>query len=560
MVKPHRIVIGSDTGVFWKDGITWTGDPSEAAVFDQPRAAWQQAVHIQSDQADSLGAASVELHLRDPDEPHLSKQAVSLTAHNTRLELRRQWQANFDEPLPPDLPSPLPGDEVYRVEDYLSDVDWDRLRSDHGSAEKMYAALDAGFHSTLKDVAESDREPVIKMLRDLVPRDVASVIASSWAHTPFDEPAPVSPGSPEAAADEGNEISRDRAREATSVRLSAFDQLSTPYSEASSTAASTAKTSQDQLPAFVMRHFVRAGDGFFYRQTPDKLAFETRGETFRAHDSSVSVATAMVEMAEARGWSALKVKGTKDFRRLVWAAAARRGIAVDGYSPSAGERAMLEQEQVASRPPRRDVSDARADGRQRNRPADSLAGTLVDYGPAPYQNQPENSPSYFVALRGESGKVTTQWGLDLERAIDDAKAEIGDQVQLGRSGKQRVQVQRPIRDQQGKVVDQVLSETERNTWSVSVLSRSDRTNEAQDGQRREAGDDPIANKVIELFTAERLGKLPPEEQARFRELYEQARTRLASQDNPRSAVDMGSRSDRNVISRDRQRERASQGR
>lgn len=558
MTNPQSIVLGSDSGTFWKGGASWTDDPSEAKAFNNPRDAWQQAVQLQSDQASLLEDSSVELHLRDSDDPSLSRRITSLAVQDNRIALRRQWRTNFGEPLPPDLPSPLPGDEMYRVEDFLSDVNWDQLRSRYRSPEAMYAALDPGFRTALKEVAESDREPVIKMLRDLVPRDVASVMTLGWGRSSFDAPSSVSVGSRDDVGDERNEISRDRVRESASVDVASPALKWMTYSDGS--AAHSAQSSQDQLPAFVSRHFVRAGDEFFYRQTPDKLAFETRGETFRAHDSSVSVATAMVEMAETRGWSALKVKGTKDFRRLVWAAAARRGISVDGYSPSAGERAMLEQDQIASRPSRGDASDSRADGRLRDRPADPLAGTLVDYGSAPYQNQPENSPSYFVSLRGESGKVTTLWGLDLERAIDDAKAEIGDQVQLGRSGKQRVQVQKPIRDQQGKIIDQVLSETERNTWSVSVLSRSDRTNEAQDGQRREAGDDPIASKVIELFTAERLGKLPPEEQARFRELYEQARTRLGSQENPRSAVDMESRSDRNVISRDRQRERASQGR
>ncbi|MEA3641963.1 MAG: LPD7 domain-containing protein [Lamprobacter sp.] len=440
-------------------------------------------------------------------------------------------------------------------------MDWDQLRSGHGSAEKIYAALDPGFRSTMKVVAESDREPVIKMLRELVPREVASVMAASWARGPFDlSSATASPGVPEAVADEPNEISRDRTREAAFAASAQQVQVPTPYPETASTAVSTGKTYSDQLPAFVNRHFVRAGDEFFYRQTLDKLAFEARGDSFCAHDSSVSVATAMVEMAEARGWSALKVKGTKDFRRLVWAAAAKRGISVDGYSPSAGERAMLEQEQAMTRPARSVNSESRVDGRQRERPTDRLAGILVDHGAAPYQNQQENSASYFVALRSESGEVTTLWGLDLERAIDDAKAEIGDQVQLGRSGKQRVQIQKPIRDRQGKVVDQVVTETKRSTWAVTVISRSDRTRGAQEGQRRGAGDDPIASKVVELFTAERLGKLPPEEQARFRELYEQARTRLASRENCSSSADIESRSDRNTISRNRHRERASQGR
>jgi hypothetical protein len=266
----------------------------------------------------------------------------------------------------------------------------------------------------------------------------------------------------------------------------------------------------------------------------------------------------MVEMAEAQGWSALKVKGSKDFRRLVWAAAAKRGLSVDGYAPSAGERAMLEQDQEAYRPPRGDASHSRADGRQRERPADPLTGTLVDYGSAPFRNQQGNSPSYFVSLRSESGSVTTHWGLDLERALDESGADVGDQVRLARLGKQRVQVQEPVRDQRGNVVDHVTRETERNSWSVTVLSRSDRSDDAQRGQRSETGTDPIAAKVVELFTVERLGRLPPEGQARFRELYDQARSRLDSREI--STQDLEDRPGRNLVSRDRHRERAAQGR
>jgi hypothetical protein len=420
----------------------------------------------------------------------------------------------------------------------------------------MYAALDSGFRAALKQAAESDREPVSRMLRQLVPTDISSAMQADWASSPFREQVPFPEKSREVSGVEHNEISRDRARENTPV--DAPSPVPIPASHTDTSADSRTKSPNDQLPDFVRRHFVRSGDEFFYRQTPDKLAFETRGETFRAHDSSVSVATAMVEMAEAQGWSALKVKGSKDFRRLVWAAAAKRGLSVDGYAPSAGERAMLEQDQEAYRPPRGDASHSRADGRQRERPTDPLTGTLVDYGSAPFRNQQGNSPSYFVSLRSESGSVTTHWGLDLERALDESGAGVGDQVRLARLGKQRVQVQEPVRDQQGNVVDHVTRETERNSWSVTVLSRSDRSDDAQPGQRPEADADPIAAKVVELFTAERLGRLPPEDQARFRELYDQARSRLDSRATPARAPE--DRPGRNVVSRDRHRERAAQGR
>ena len=557
MTSTQNIVLGSDSGAFWQGGDTWTDDPSEAKTFNNPRDAWQQAARLQLDQAEYLEDSAVELHLRDSDEPRLTRRVTSLADQNNRPALRRQWRTNFGEALPPDLPSHLQGDELYRLEDFLSDVDWDALRVRHDAPDKMYAALDSGFRVALKQAAASDKGPVSRILQELVPRDVSDAMQSDWTRS-----SPQASASPLPSEDSGvehNEISRDRARENTSINAPSPAPMSTSHTDAPGD--SRAKTSDDQLPEFVRRHFVRSGDEFFYRQTPDKLAFETRGETFRAHDSSVSVATAMVEMAEAQGWSALKVKGSKDFRRLVWAAAAKRGLSVDGYSPSAGERAVLEQE-TASRPHRGDLSDSRVNGRQRERPTDPLAGILMDHGPAPYQNQQENSPSYFVSLRSDTGKVTTHWGLDLERALDETSAEVGDQVQLARLGKQRVQIQEPVKDQQGNVVDHVTKETERNSWSVTVLSRSDRSDDAQRGQRTEAEAgaraDPIAAKVVELFTTERLGRLPPEDQARFRELYDQARARLDSREIP--TPDHEDRPDRNVVSRDRHRERAAQGR
>ena len=142
--------------------------------------------------------------------------------------------------------------------------------------------------------------------------------------------------------------------------------------------------------------------------------------------------------------------------------------------------------------------------------------------------------------------------------MDESSAGVGDQVRLARLGKQRVQVQEPVRDRQSKVVDHVTRKTERNSWSVTVLSRSDRLDEAQPGQRPEADADPIAAMVVKLFTAERLGRLPLEDQARFRELYDQARSRPDSRETPARAPE--DRSGRNVVSRDRHQERSARGR
>jgi hypothetical protein len=358
----------------------------------------------------------------------------------------------------------------------------------------------------------------------------------------------------EAPAVENNEISRDRTREhGASVPSPA------PLEARPSTAVSEAPDTTDErsLPAFVRRHFVRAGDNFYYRQNPEQLAFETRGETFRVRDNSLSVATAVVELAESRGWSALKVKGAKEFRRLVWAAAAKRGMAVDGYRPTAGERAMLEQEGGPEGPANRGSGESRTAGNARDRSDDSPEGTLADHGAAPFQHDEANAPSYFVSVRRSSGDVATYWGKDLQRAIREVGAEVGDRVQLAKRGKRKVQIREPIRNDAGVVIDHQSRETQRTAWSVTVRERvsSDR---ADAGENRAGGAtaDPVASKVVELFTAERLAMLPSEDRARFRELYDQAKTHLEGMDRPREVAIPSP----NEVSRGRKRDRAEDGR
>ncbi|MGE5154933.1 MAG: LPD7 domain-containing protein [Bdellovibrio bacteriovorus] len=313
------------------------------------------------------------------------------------------------------------------------------------------------------------------------------------------------------------------------------------------------------LPDFVRRHFLRTGDRFYYRQTPERLAFTTRGETFRAEDVSVSVATAMVELAHARGWSALRVKGSREFKRLVWEAAAKRGLAVEGYAPSPGELAKLEPRSEPAAASRTGTStETRLGGRERERPADLLAGELVEHGPAAFQHQQGSSPSYFVSLRDAAGTLVTHWGLDLERAMEESGAGVGDQVRLSRLGKQRVQVREPIRDETGAVIDHRVKETERNAWSVTVDRQGnlDRRGRRRQDRGQVDGADPLAARVVEIFTAERLARLGPEDRARFRELYDQAKARLEARGRPQGSQRLPA----NDPARGHGQERVAQGR
>jgi hypothetical protein len=545
-----RIVLGTDSGTFWTGGEEpWTDDPEEARAFSSPRKAWEQAERLQEDQAEYLEGSPVELHIRDPEGSFRTHRVTSLTHRNNRPALRRHWRDGLGEALPPDLPSPDRDGGLHRLEDYLVDVDWDALRTRHGSPERVAAALDSRFLARLQDAADTDPHPVNELLRQHAPRDVGQALRSPSRKSQQAVQGDAQIASPEETpAVEDNEVSRDRAREHGSVPSPA------PRAARGSTVVAEAPGTSDEpaLPAFVRRHFVRAGDKLYYRKNPDQLAFETRGEMFRAHDSSLSVATAMVELAESRGWSALKVRGTKDFRRLVWAAAAKRGMVVDGYAPTAGERAMLEPEGPANR----GGPESRTSGNARERSADALAGTLHAHGAAPFQHDDANAPSYFVSLRSPTGDMATYWGKDLERAMREAGADVGDRVQLARRGKRKMQVREPSRNDSGIGTDHQARESQQTAWSVTILERDtpDRTDEGETRTGPARAD--LAAKVVELFTAERLAMLPPEDRARFRELYDQAKTRLEDKDRPGGAP-MSSPSE---VYRGRNRDRTADGR
>ncbi|RMC62524.1 Ti-type conjugative transfer relaxase TraA [Sinorhizobium meliloti] len=80
-------------------------------------------------------------------------------------------------------------------------------------------------------------------------------------------------------------------------------------------------------------------------------------------------------------------------------------------------------------------------------------GVLVEHGVAPYEHRAGNSQSYFVTLENAEGERHTTWGVDLVRAIAEAKPAIGDKIGLQHMGSE------PVRLPDGSTV-------ERHAWKV----------------------------------------------------------------------------------------------
>ncbi len=97
------------------------------------------------------------------------------------------------------------------------------------------------------------------------------------------------------------------------------------------------------LPDNINKKYIEINGKFFFESNPDALAFTDNGKKLKTKLESTKVASDMVDVATAKGWSEVRAKGSDTFRREVWVEASARGITVTGYKPRDEDRALLEK-------------------------------------------------------------------------------------------------------------------------------------------------------------------------------------------------------------------------
>lgn len=193
------------------------------------------------------------------------------------------------------------------------------------------------------------------------------------------------------------------------------------------------------VPESVAKRFRQIEDKFY---GPDKkLAFIDAGAKLRAESSDIDVVRSLVEIAEARGWDALAVSGSNDFRRQVWREAALRGIDVRGYEPTDLERADTKaaiekrdgpnviQQETRSKPEPAKPEQA---GQPKGATSEPIAGKLIEVSlePTPYRFQEGGRLTQYVIIETANGRQTI-WGDDIEEAVfyrSQPPVRIGDAV------------------------------------------------------------------------------------------------------------------------------------
>lgn len=97
------------------------------------------------------------------------------------------------------------------------------------------------------------------------------------------------------------------------------------------------------MPESVARRFLKVeSDYYFQDRTP---AFSDRGSKLTTRGVNHEVVRSLVEIAIAREWNTVTIKGSEEFRRSAWMEATMGGLIVVGYKPTAIDLADL-----ASRP------------------------------------------------------------------------------------------------------------------------------------------------------------------------------------------------------------------
>lgn len=325
------------------------------------------------------------------------------------------------------------------------------------------------------------------------------------------------------------------------------------------------------LMAGLEKQYLKADNKYHFRDEKSGVAFEALEKRMTTKHEDPAVITSMIDLAEARGWTSLKLNGTKEFKREAWLQASARGIEVAGYEPDQLDQAKLAELKAEKSGPSNIIidgsalQDRRATGRperaspplgyetepkitlshQQDQAVTVLAkmmadrgdspeaiarareiaaetfrtdrvhvGKLLESGVAPFNNDKREKDSPFVVLVDDKGKQTTVWGVDLPRALEASDAQVGEKIALAFRGRRDVTVDVPIKDDAGAVIGSEPKVVNRNAWEVVQFDKLREDAKAKVVEAAQRVDNPAK---IKVFDHEAAAPPAPPIQSRERE-------------------------------------------
>lgn len=173
-------------------------------------------------------------------------------------------------------------------------------------------------------------------------------------------------------------------------------------------------------PAVLARRYLVADNKFYFRDDPNLLAFEDKGKRIATEHNDPLIARSMVELAEAKQWTSIRVNGTEEFRREVWLAASLREMDVDGYTPREVDKTRLAELRAEPQPRHQNAIEQARDRKQ------SLARAVPDKREPPVERPIEQSeerqPDAYRSLSKQQRVAVDTLRAILTERGDTAKA------------------------------------------------------------------------------------------------------------------------------------------
>ncbi|EKY4114549.1 hypothetical protein ABCV69_004615 [Pseudomonas aeruginosa] len=114
---------------------------------------------------------------------------------------------------------------------------------------------------------------------------------------------------------------------------------------------------------------------------------------------------------------------------------------------------------------------------------------LLAFGAAPYKFEKDESASFYVQLQLPTGETKTLWGVGLEKALEDSGVQLGEVMTAQNLGRQPVEVDIKVRDEDGKLTGEVRREVvHRNVWSVMNAPELDWRRDAEQKEQPDQSD------------------------------------------------------------------------
>lgn len=135
-------------------------------------------------------------------------------------------------------------------------------------------------------------------------------------------------------------------------------------------AVAMADNKANLVPNAVGQRFLKVDRDYYFQDK--SLAFSDRGNKLATRGAHPEVVRSLIEIAQARGWDSITVKGTDEFRRSAWMEARQAGLKVAGYKPTA-----LDLAELASKPATNTVEKAIAKERDAAATQQSKAGAAA---------------------------------------------------------------------------------------------------------------------------------------------------------------------------------------